>query len=103
VKRRPLCPMPDKRGYASMRRARDAARNVAMHVVAQGEHFGDCYGYLCVCERWHLTELATAPDGTPNVLLKHVPDQLQEWAQTPAEGSGAFVPMADDDVERFVL
>lgn len=97
-----LCPVPTKGAYPNERSARRGASDMARIRVAAGEHFDPAYGYVCPCGSWHITTHATW-NGQPNVLLRAVPDELQTWAQTPAEGSAAFAVMDDDDVERFVL
>lgn len=94
------CTTPAKRAYPDERRARWGAGHVALHVIAEGLEFTPCYGYVCACRWWHLTT-NPGPASDPNVLLKSVPIELQEWAQ--GSDAGSWRVMDDDDIESMVL
>lgn len=80
MKGRPACPTPGKVWARDEHGARVAAKRTARDRIAAGEHFDPLYGYRCVCGRWHLTR-AQSWDGTPNVPLWSVPDELQAWGR----------------------
>lgn len=78
--RRLTCPTPRKFAARSMGGLKLHARHWARQINERGEVWSTFYGYLCRCDRWHLTHHDKFR-GKPVAVILYAPSEdVQRWA-----------------------